>query len=297
MHELRVLTGLHRGAALPLIGERWTLGADESADLVLFDSAIKPQHCCLEWQEDGWAITGLQGQVTDIEGHRTDSMSALGLNIAFALNGVWLTIVAADTPWPSDDEDTTATPAADPTPAPVAKRRSSALPFFLGFLSAAAIVATSTWAALSPAPKPSPAPVTQAADDKHSLASADDVEQQLRQMLSDRELGHKVHVETRDQRVVLSGALTDKERARVDRMLGRFQRRFSTPLPIDNQVSSLSQSLPFEIAQITSGPMGSIVTQQGKRLFVGDQLDGLRLVSIDDHKVVFKGTQEVEVNW
>lgn len=296
MYELRVLTGLHRGAALPLIGEQWTLGADENADLVLLDPTIKPQHCRLEWQQDGWALTGLQGKITDIEGHRTDNIPMVRLNTTFALNGTWLTIVEADTPWPSDDEDTAVTPAPAPA-APPAKKR-SALPFFLGFLSAATIVATSTWAALSPKPPPALDPETiETEAGEPSLASSSEVEQQLRKMLVDRELGNRVHLEVKDQRIVLTGALAADERARVNRMLERFQQRFRTPLLVENQVSSLSTSLPFEIAQITSGTMGSITTQDGKRLFIGDELDGLRLVAIDDHKVVFKGKQDYEVTW
>ena len=33
MYELRVLDGLHQGAALPLFGEQWSLGANADADL------------------------------------------------------------------------------------------------------------------------------------------------------------------------------------------------------------------------------------------------------------------------
>jgi type III secretion protein D len=299
MYELRVLTGLHRGAALPLIGEQWSIGADENADLVLFDPGIKPHHCRLEWRQDGWALAGIQGKITDAEGHRSDALAALGPNTAFALNGIWLTVVDAATPWPSDDEEEARAEPPTPSPttsAPSAPKR-SALPFFLGFLSAAAIVATSTWATLSPQPTVEPAPVPQVAEGKLVLATADAVERQLRRMLADRELDDRVRVEVQDQRIVLEGALLRQEQELVERMLTRFQQRFSTSLPVDNQISALSRTLPFEIAQITSGPMGSVITQDGQRLFVGDELDGLRLVAIDDHKVVFKGHQDYEVAW
>ena len=35
----------------------------------------------------------------------------------------------------------------------------------------------------------------------------------------------------------------------------------------------------------------------GTRLFVGDQVDDLRLVMIDNSKVVFEGAQRYEVRW
>lgn len=42
MFELRVLSGLHQGAALPLIGEQWLIGADAEHDLALYDPASPP---------------------------------------------------------------------------------------------------------------------------------------------------------------------------------------------------------------------------------------------------------------
>lgn len=295
MYELRVLTGLHRGAALPLVGEQWILGADEDTDLVLFDPGIKPQHCRLEWQEEGWVLTAMQGKITDAEGHRLDALPALRPNMAFSLNGIWMTIVEANTPWPSDDVEVSAVPSPAPATPPAARR--SGVPFFLGFLSAAAIVATSAWATLTPVPTPALAPAPEAEPNKPVLSVATDVEQQLRRMLVDRELGNKVHIEARDQHIVLNGALSLDERELVNRMLTRFQQRFSTSLAIDNQISALSLTLPFEIAQITSGPMGSVVTGDGKRLFIGDELNGVRLVAIDSNKVLFKGDQDFEVIW
>ncbi|MDH2435702.1 FHA domain-containing protein [Pokkaliibacter sp. MBI-7] len=294
MYELRVLTGLHRGAALPLIGEQWLIGADENADLVLFDPGIKPEHCRLQWQEDSWALTALQGKVTDAEGHRLESIEALRANMAFAINGIWLTVVDANTPWPVEDDEPIA--AASQVATVPAQARRSVVPFVLGFLSAAAIVATSTWAALSPAPE-QPAVNTQSASNKMSLSSSTDVEQQLKQMLNDRELGDKVKVRVHGQQVLLTGALSRDEQDLVKRMLSRFQKRFTTPLLVDNQISTLSLKLPFDIVQITSGPMGHVVTSDGRRLFVGDELDGIRLVSIEASKVTFKGKQDYEVTW
>ncbi|MEI8632341.1 hypothetical protein P4S72_10710 [Vibrio sp. PP-XX7] len=80
-------------------------------------------------------------------------------------------------------------------------------------------------------------------------------------------------------------------------MLERFHKQYTTTVTIDNQVGVTSTQLPFEITQITSGKMGSVVTNNGKRLFVGDELNGIRLVSIDHNKVIFKGKHNYEVIW
>jgi len=45
------------------------------------------------------------------------------------------------------------------------------------------------------------------------------------------------------------------------------------------------------------GPNGHVVLEEGSRLFVGDEVDGLRLVLIDNSKVVFDGEQRYEVGW
>ena len=55
--------------------------------------------------------------------------------------------------------------------------------------------------------------------------------------------------------------------------------------------------LPFKISQIVGGPNGHVVLEEGSRLFVGDEVDGLRLVLIDNSKVVFDGEQRYEVGW
>jgi len=55
--------------------------------------------------------------------------------------------------------------------------------------------------------------------------------------------------------------------------------------------------LPFKILQIVGGPNGHVVLDQGSRLFVGDEVEGLRLVLIDNTKVVFDGLQRFEVRW
>lgn len=47
MFELRVLNGQRQGAALPLFGEQWSIGAHPDADLMLNDPGIAEQHARL----------------------------------------------------------------------------------------------------------------------------------------------------------------------------------------------------------------------------------------------------------
>jgi len=68
-------------------------------------------------------------------------------------------------------------------------------------------------------------------------------------------------------------------------------------VPVLSRVRELSGELPFKILQIVGGPNGHVVLDQGRRLFVGDEVEGLRLVLIDNTKVVFDGVQRFEVRW
>lgn len=98
MFELRVLTGLHRGAALPLCGNAWRIGAADDADLVLYDPGIAPYHGQLEKTADGWALSAQDGALCNAEGHTVEQIDALPPGTPFALGQIWLCIVAADTP-------------------------------------------------------------------------------------------------------------------------------------------------------------------------------------------------------
>src|SRR3546814_6141191 len=65
MFELRVLSGLHRGAALPLVGEQWVVGAAEDADLALYDPRICGRHMGLRQVQGQWLLELLEGTVCD----------------------------------------------------------------------------------------------------------------------------------------------------------------------------------------------------------------------------------------
>ncbi|SQA96503.1 type III secretion apparatus protein, YscD/HrpQ family [Cedecea neteri] len=61
MYELRVLNGLHEGAALPLSGECWQLGNAADSDLQLNDGGIKASHAQLSRSAEGWLLTPMEG--------------------------------------------------------------------------------------------------------------------------------------------------------------------------------------------------------------------------------------------
>jgi type III secretion protein D len=132
---------------------------------------------------------------------------------------------------------------------------------------------------------------------KPELGSPYEVRQQLLKMLGERELGHRVSLQVINGQVSLNGDVSRDDVELVSRMLSRFGEQFETSVPVLSRVSERNSELPFKILQIVGGPHGHVVLEQGNRLFVGDEVEGLRLVLIDNTKVVFDGKQRFEVRW
>ena len=314
MFELRVLTGLHRGAALPLSGGQWRIGSSADAELALYDPGIQAEHCLLERQDETWSLSGCQGQLSDSEGHRVSQIVPLQPDTLFALGGVWLTLVSANSEWPAEsDEDgtrvETTTEEAPDEPEPQAQTvefiadpedrssvasRSRTWPGLL-FLGAGLTlaIATASWImsgeaameeqAAKPLSKPAP--------------SLQEGKETLLRMIKDRELHDRLSLTEERGTLVLQGSLKKTDRALVERMLAHFNRQYDGALKVIDRTTPLISALPFIIAQINGGNPAHIVTANGRRVFVGDEVEGLRLVALDDKRIKFQGAQQIEVTW
>lgn len=99
MLELRILSGLHRGATLPLDDDTVVIGSDESADVVLLDPGIESTHASLRKTSEGWALSSLNGEVLSSE--TNEALKSLDLRQGeFArLGRVWISVVDSETPW------------------------------------------------------------------------------------------------------------------------------------------------------------------------------------------------------
>ncbi|MEQ9879279.1 FHA domain-containing protein [Pectobacterium aroidearum] len=309
MFELRVLTGLHRGAALPLCGNAWRIGAADDADLVLYDPGIAPYHGQLEKTADGWALSAQDGALCNAEGHTIEHIDDLPPGTPFALGQIWLCIVAADTPWP-DDSETPLTaeedvppvePSADeppvhiaaPIPAPTPRLPLWAKASYL-LLGALLLVMVGSWQLQESVAMPA-APPPQ--DTRKPLSTLPQLESTLRIMLQERELSAAVKVAAYQDRLTLTGQLTPDDQKKLERMLAQLHQRYRTALSVDNRTQLKTEQLPFQIVQVTSGSRANIVTADGQRFFIGDEIDNLRLVKIDEHQIEFSGRQQITVNW
>lgn len=309
MYELRVLTGLHRGAALPLSGEQWWIGAAEDADLALYDPGIKDRHCQLLKTVQGWVVRALEGPLNDNEGQRCEQLDDLQPGTAFAIGHIWLSIVSAATPWPEEsseavEEEAPAPEAAQPAaPAPaetataVAVEQKKSLPFwakvaYMG-LTLLLVMLLGSWMLNASVASPSAPP----APGKPQLVSVGQARQVITSMLADRGLETEVSLTHDSSSVTLNGSLSAEDNQRLQRMIRAIYRHYDVRLAIHNLASTVSARLPFNIVQITSGAHANIVTDGGQRLFIGDEVDELRLVAINSDSIEFAGRENIRVKW
>ena len=299
MFELRVLDGLHQGAALPLFGEQWSIGAHEGADLLLTDPGVAEQHARLRLIDSMWSVQAEAGLLQGADGQVLAQITNLIPNVPFSIGAIRLCVTLADQPWPQAAPALGAAPpvVAEVSPAlklssiaPTQQKRLLSLVLVVAVIIAVVGIASTN----DPEAEATSAP---AVFQKKELASPFEVRQQLLKMLSERELGQRVSLQVINGQVTLSGEVPQDDVELVARMLGRFGELFDSAVPVISRVRVRDGALPFKIVQIIGGPNGHVVLEDGGRLFVGDELDGLRLVLIDNSKVIFDGLQRYEVHW
>lgn len=301
MFELRVLDGSRQGAALPLFGGQWSIGAHPDADLSLYDEGVAERHVVLRYIEQRWSVQAQEGLVRANDGQLLAQIADLALDVPFSIGNIRLCVTLADQPWPQAPVCAPIAPAARPVneAAPTMMLSSISGAQQKRLISLAVVIAAVIMVAglATTGEHEAQASLMPAPSQKSELDSPYDVRQQLLKMLNERELGNRVRLQVINGQVALDGDVSLDDVGLVSRMLSRFGEQFDTPVPVISRVKERSSGLPFKILQIVGGPNGHVVLDEGSRLFVGDEVDGLRLVLIDNNKVVFDGVQRYEVRW
>ncbi|MBK5435847.1 type III secretion protein [Pseudomonas sp. TH32] len=299
MFELRVLDGLHQGAALPLFGEQWSVGAHPDADLALYDPGIAERHVRLQCVERRWSVQAEEGVIQDADGLILAQIADLEFNSTFSIGNVRLCVSRTDQPWPQAPAPVHQAPA-PPSEAPATLALSSISGTqqkrLISLVVVVAVIVTALGMSSS-GEREAQASLMPPMTRKNELGSPYDVRQQLLKMLNERELTNRISIQLINGQVLLDGNGSQDDVELVSRMLSRFGEQFDTAVPVMSRVKVRDTTFPFKILQIVGGPNGHVVLEQGNRLFVGDEMDGLRLVLIDNTKVVFEGQQRFEVRW
>ena len=99
LFELRVLSGLHEGAALPLFGERWSIGAHQNADLELYDPGVEVRHAHLHCRDGRWTVQAQEGLLQDKGGTARAQIADLAPGTAFSIGGIQLCVANTQSGW------------------------------------------------------------------------------------------------------------------------------------------------------------------------------------------------------
>lgn len=339
MQELRILSGYHRGATLPLDGVELTIGADEEAGVVLADPGVVACHARLSREDGRWILKPADGMVRG-----QDSNAALAQVVladgAFARAGaIWLTVCDSGAPWQdppadpvdapsqqgdetgeddfgtslsmeesaestaeSDGSDLPDTLAATAEPPPQASRVRG---FRMALVPVAAMAVLSAAAAYALTSHPADsfeAGFAAEVQTRHVAAmpshlAPDALQAALRKRLGEVDLLGRVVLDLREREWTLRGALNDEDAERLQRMLRAFAETYVIDFPIQVKIGSAEAMLPFRIVQVLSGNDPSIVIDDGRRLYVGDEHRGVRLAAVAGNQLRFTGRQTLNIAW
>lgn len=117
------------------------------------------------------------------------------------------------------------------------------------------------------------------------------------QRLKDAYLADKLELDLTDTAWNMRGALDEDDSRLFGRILASFYKEHGVNIPLHAYVNSAEEMLPFKIQQYSGGALGSVVTSDGHRLYVGDSHKGYTLQRIDGRRILFAGKRKVEVVW
>lgn len=299
MFELRVLTGRHQGAALPVIGGELSLGSADEADLLLSDDGVLAQHATLVFAEERWQLQGKDGEVLTAAGETVALLDPLPFDTPFALGETWLCLSPADRPWeamPAAPQPALAAPVAAAAPVEAAPVPSRTFSRGVQVLSVSLILLLS-FTIISWILQPTVAQTSTTDSNRKVLETLQQVRPPLVAMLRERGLTPGVKIDMDKGKLILNGELNKEQLQILERMLVRFQAQYNVQPQLVNNTRQYNAKLPFRIVQITTGKRANVVTDAGERLFIGDQVDDLRLVAITSSEVEFGGREHIKVNW
>lgn len=289
--ELRVLSGLHAGAALPLGQEPVQLGSGDDCDVILLDPDILPQHLLLRPTADGWlAEPGAAAPLHDRRGAVVPPATPLPLNEPWRAGRVWLVLCAATLPWQADElPDALPAPAAPPAPA---AGRGRLWPLLLASIPLLLVaLALACLAKPDQAAPRAPAPVALAP------ADAETVGNEAARILRERGLQRVVDIVYETGHVTLRGELDEEEMRRLESAVAALHRRFGKTLVVDVKATALSRALPFQVREVVTGVAPHITLADGTRVYEGSTVGGYRLQAILPGKLRFDGKRQLELPW
>jgi len=119
----------------------------------------------------------------------------------------------------------------------------------------------------------------------------------FRQRLADVDLLKRFNLQLEDRFWSMQAALEEEDAERFQRMLSAFMAKHHIDFPVEVKIGNAEAMLPFKIQQVVSGINASIVTDDGRRLYVGDEYRGMKLAGIEGNQLSFTGKRSINVTW
>lgn len=278
MFELRVLTGLHQGTALPLIGTEWTIGEGHTCCLILKDSGIHEKHATLIKNENGWELI--------YEVKSTNYQNEVKHDIPFRLERVWFMITDSNNLWKKFQNDEY-----------VQSKRFNSIDFLGVFLLLASIIVFISWQLADPTHDTSDSLRVLKKENVVALHDSKTEEEILTDMLTFRNLNVRVIKIDNDKKIELHGNLKGDDYKKLKRLLNYLDDNYHFENKVNNNVIEVENELPFKIRQISSSPMPYIITDSGDFLFIGDEILGVKLLSVSSDNISFGGSVDINIGW
>jgi type III secretion protein D len=326
MLELRILTGLQRGAAMAIEDAQiLTVGSGDNCDVLILDHGIAEQHLTLEYQEEALVLTPLEEVRGDDGDYITEAIVVERLHL-FYLKGIWIGIADTEDDWSIFDElipekipDSNLELVAEGEEyhiEPIKMSWKSKLFAVAGLLMLASWATASVFIPKDSALKPTSSTKKQAsgalvenkdgrADEslnpikKVTIAkkyySREELAEIINSKLMELQLRTLVDLKYDVEGWTIEASLDDEDRLRLERALEWFNAEYKPRFPITVKILNLANFLPFKVTQIVSGKMAGVITEDGQRFFVGDTVDGYRLVSVQGNKATFDGKRKIDI--
>lgn len=295
--ELRVLAGLHTGAALPLGNETVVLGSDESCDVILLDAGVLPVHVRFVPRDGKWLIAPEGSEVVFApHGQAVAFHAIVCIGVPLRIGQAWVALCDSFAPW----EDFLMPPiakAAPQQPEPIQKRPPGRFVWPLAALGIIVmLLALLVWWMPSPEQidtrslpvRPIP---------KAKPTDANSIRHEATRVLRERELAELVNVVSTQGQLYLEAQLDDAETRRLESALVALNRSFGGSVKINAKLAPLTSTLPFVVKEVVTGPAAHITLGNGKVVYEGGMAAGYRLVAIRPGKLLFAGTRRIELPW
>lgn len=122
-----------------------------------------------------------------------------------------------------------------------------------------------------------------------------DVEDKINKLLSD--YSGKLNFQIESNIVKVGGYLNSQDFVGFESQISNIRNVYSGVVVIQTNIKNLSSALPFSISEVHNGTNPYIVTGDGKSLYVGGELNGVKLIKIEADSLTFGGSVNLKISF